>query len=102
MSPNRKAEAASTATDDKICFVTAPIGEDGSETRRRSDKVLAHIIKPAAGHCGNTAVRADEISRPGTITSQIIQHLLNAEPVGRGLDGHERDRGWAAVVRWLG
>lgn len=63
---------------DKICFVIAPIGEDGSETRKRSDQILKHVIKPAAASCGYDAIRADEISEPGLITSQVIQHIVDA------------------------
>lgn len=61
---------------DRICFVIAPIGEAESETRKRSDQVLKHVISPAATACGYKAVRADQISEPGMITSQVIQHIV--------------------------
>ena len=63
-------------TDSKNCFVIAPIGESGSDTRKRSDQVLKHVIKPAVASCGYEAVRADEIEKPGMITSQVIQHIV--------------------------
>ncbi len=63
--------------DDKTCFVIAPIGEAESETRKRSDQVLKHIIRPAAADCGYKAIRADEIDKPGIITSQVIQHVVS-------------------------
>jgi hypothetical protein len=63
--------------DAKICFVIAPIGEPDSETRKRSDQVLKHVIKPATKERGFTAIRADQISETGFITSQVIQHLVN-------------------------
>ena len=63
-------------TDSKNCFVIAPIGESGSDTRKRSDQVLKHVIKPAVTSCGYEAVRADEIEKPGMITSQVIQHIV--------------------------
>jgi len=62
---------------DKICFVIAPIGEAESETRKRSDQVLKHVIGPAALACGYKAIRADQISEPGMITSQVIQHIVD-------------------------
>lgn len=62
---------------DKLCFFISPIGEDGSETRKRSDQVLKHIIKPAAAACGYRAERADEIDKPGLITSQVIQRVIS-------------------------
>ena len=63
--------------DNKVCFVIAPIGETGSETRKRSDQVLKHIIRPAVESYGYSAVRADEIESPGMITSQVIQHVVD-------------------------
>lgn len=62
---------------DKVCFVISPIGEPDSDTRKRSDQVLKHVIRPAATSCGYKAVRADEIDKPGMITSQVIQHVVN-------------------------
>ena len=56
----------------KKCFVISPIGEEGSEMRERSNKVLEHIIKPPVEECGYECMRADEIAEPGIITSQII------------------------------
>jgi hypothetical protein len=61
----------------KTCFVISPIGESGSETRKRSDIVLKYVISPAAEQCGFTALRADQISEPGLITSQVIQHIID-------------------------
>lgn len=61
----------------KTCFVIAPIGEEGSDTRKRSDIVLKYVISPAAEHCGYAALRADQISEPGLITSQVIQHIID-------------------------
>ena len=60
----------------KICFVIAPIGEPESDTRRRSDQILRHVIRPAVEARGYEAIRADEISEPGIITSQVIQHIV--------------------------
>src|SRR6266567_4437246 len=64
------------AQEKKTCFAIAPIGDPDSETRKRSDQVLRHVIRPAATACDYTAVRADEIDKPGMITSQVIQHIV--------------------------
>ena len=61
----------------KICFVIAPIGEPESDTRKRSDLILRHVIRPAVEAKGYTATRADDISEPGIITSQVIQHVVD-------------------------
>ncbi len=61
----------------KLCFVIAPIGDEGTAGRQRSDQVFNHIITPVAKECGYEPIRADKISEPGIITSQVIQHLLD-------------------------
>ena len=65
------------ATAEKICFVISPIGEADSDTRKRADLVLKYVIRPAVEACGYKAVRADEIDKPGMITSQVIQHVVS-------------------------
>lgn len=75
------------ATGEKICFVIAPIGADGSDIRLRSDQVLKHIIGPSAEACGYTTLRADHISEPGIITSQVIQHIVEDPLVVADLTG---------------
>lgn len=62
---------------DKQCFVIAPIGDADSETRKRSDKILKYVINPAVDSCGYKPIRADQISEPGMITSQVIQHIVD-------------------------
>ena len=83
----------------KTCFVIAPIGDEGSETRRRSDQMLTHIIKPAVKECGYEAVRADEISEPGIITSQVIQHIIDDELVIADLTGKNPNVFYELAVR---
>ena len=61
----------------KSCFVIAPIGEPESETRKRSDQILKHVISPAAVECGYSTTRSDQISEPGMITSQVIQRIVD-------------------------
>ncbi len=70
-----------SAENSKICFVIAPIGEPESETRKRSDQVMRHIIRPVVEPCGYEAIRADEIDKPGIITSQVLQFVVEADLV---------------------
>jgi hypothetical protein len=72
---------------EKVCFVVAPIGESESDTRKRSDQVLKHIIKPSVNERGYEAQRADEISDPGIITAQVIQKLIEVPLVVADLTG---------------
>jgi hypothetical protein len=59
----------------KTCFVIAPIGKPDSETRKRSDLVLEYVVTPALAAVGYKPLRADQISEPGVITHQVIQHI---------------------------
>src|SRR4030088_3189951 len=82
-----------------ICLVLAPIGKEGSDLRTRSDKVLKHIIGPVAEECGYEAVRADKISEPGMITTQVINHILNDPMVVGDLTGHNANVFYELAVR---
>ncbi len=64
------------------CFVIAPIGAPGSETRKRSDQVIRHLVEPVVtAHGFDKPLRADNMDRPGMITSQIVAELLDADLV---------------------
>jgi len=67
-----------TKNEKKICFVISPIGDEDSDTRKRSDMVLKHIITGPIEELGYEVIRADKISEPGIITTQIIQHIVDA------------------------
>jgi hypothetical protein len=62
----------------KVCFVISPIGDEDSDTRKRSDQVLKHIITGPVESLGYEVIRADKISEPGIITSQIIEFIVDA------------------------
>jgi hypothetical protein len=68
-------------TTTKICFFIAPIGEEGSEDRDRSDQVRDFVVKPIAEKFGYRVIRADEISKSGVITSQVIEYLFDSSLV---------------------
>jgi hypothetical protein len=59
------------------CFVIAPIGEDGSSTRKRTDTVFKHIIQKAV-EGQYEAVIAHKLEVGGMITMQIIEKIVNA------------------------
>jgi hypothetical protein len=72
---------------ERECFFIAPIGEKGSEVRRRSDGVRDWVVKPAAVAHGLEAVRADDVGEPGQITSQAVKHCLKAKAAVADLTG---------------
>lgn len=65
----------------RVCFVISPIGEEGSATREKADEILKYIIQPVLTPLGYETVRADKIDESGTITTQIIQKLIDADIV---------------------
>jgi hypothetical protein len=67
-----------TKPEKRICFIISPIGDNESEVRKRSDKVLKHIITPSVEPFGYDVIRADKISEPGIITTQIIQYIVDS------------------------
>lgn len=70
------------------CFFIAPIGDDGSEIRKRSDGVRDWVVKPAAKAAADlTTVRADDVGEPGQITAQAVQHCLKAKAAVADLTG---------------
>jgi hypothetical protein len=88
-----------SASSKGVCFVVAPIGGEGSDTRRRSDQVFRHIIAPVVGALGYEAVRADQISQPGVITTQIVQQLLDAPLVVADLKDHNPNLFYELAIR---
>jgi hypothetical protein len=61
------------------CFFIAPIGDEGGDVRKRSDGVLKYIVARAAREVDLVAVRSDQIAKPGQITLQVIEHVLQAK-----------------------
>jgi hypothetical protein len=60
------------------CFVIAPIGEDHSSTRERTEKVSEFIIGPAAEHCGYDVNIAHRMSTSGMISTDIVTSIVEA------------------------
>lgn len=73
----------------KKCFVVCPISDENSETRKRSDQLLKHIIKPACLECGfDSPERVDLIANPNSITDKILECLRTYDLVIVDLTDH--------------
>ncbi len=78
-----------TSNDDyeNICFIITPIGNENSSVRKKTDGLISNVIKPVCDGLGLKAVPAHEIDKPGSITRQVIQHIMNSKMVIANLTG---------------
>jgi hypothetical protein len=83
----------------KNAFVIAPIGKIDSPIRKRADQIFKYVIAPIVKELGYEPVRADKIPKPGIITSQIIDHILNDPLVIADLTGHNPNVFYELAVR---
>jgi hypothetical protein len=66
----------------KDCFIVGPIGSADTPVRIHADWLLEEIFGPVmAGYPEFTVHRADKLSQPGLIDTQVITHLLNDDLV---------------------
>ncbi|MHC4503122.1 MAG: hypothetical protein ACYTFI_07445 [Planctomycetota bacterium] len=77
----------STGEKARNCFVATPIGEEGSSQRRAVDGLIATALRPPLEELGLEVVVPHEMADPGSITRQVIEHLLNAKLVVANLTG---------------
>jgi len=85
--------------DEKLCFVIAPIGEDDSDIRKRSDQIFKHIIDPIATKHGYKAIRADHVEKLGSITTDLVEHLLKDPLVIADLTDHNPNVMYELAIR---
>jgi hypothetical protein len=90
---------SAAASLDSECFFIAPIGKGGSPERKRSDALLRFVVARAAAELGLTAVRADQISEPGQITLQVIDHVLRARAAVADLTGSNANVYYELAIR---
>ncbi|WP_298526733.1 hypothetical protein [uncultured Porphyromonas sp.] len=78
--PQKETSTAETSTL-KQCFIVTPLGMDGSEIRRKADGVIQAVLKPILEEFEYEVIPPHEIDKPGSITIQVIEHLLHDELV---------------------
>ncbi len=65
----------------KTCFILSSLGHEGSVTRTLSNQKLYHIFLPVLSELNYETLRADQITSPGSISTQIISQLINSDLV---------------------
>lgn len=85
----------------KTCFYITPIGEEGSDERKHADLLLGQIVEPAIDALGLdlVVVRADQMTQPGMISSQILQHVLGTRLVIVDLSFHNPNVFYELAIR---
>ena len=90
---------AAKAEFDTTCFYITAIGEEGSEQRQHSDLFVSSIVEPALESFGLKLIRADAIDKPGTITRQIIDYILQSRLVIADLSFHNPNVFYELAIR---
>jgi signal transduction histidine kinase len=83
----------------RTCFVISPFGDETSASRKRSDQVIRHVIEPVVVDAGYDVERADRLGKPGIITSQVIERLVQADLVVADLSEHNANVFYELAVR---
>lgn len=73
---------------EKICFIVTAIGESGTPTRERSDKVYKYLIAPVCEELGYKPIRVDHVNAVDNINETIINHLKTAPMVIADMTDH--------------
>lgn len=73
--------------DSSTAFVICQIGAPGSEIRARTDELCDFVLREPLAERGLRLARADEDPRPGTVTVQIVQSIVNAKVIVADLTG---------------
>lgn len=81
------AKSIETNAVEKKCFIISPFGHEGSDVRRKAEGLIESVIKPVLTELGFNAISSLDISKPGSITNQVIEHLLNDDLVIANLSG---------------
>ena len=76
-----KSDESGSAGSVSDCFVIAPIGQEGSDSRRGAETIYKNLIEPCCVKLQLAVTRAHEISSPGLITNQILEFLRDSKVV---------------------
>ncbi|MDR3246707.1 MAG: hypothetical protein LBT50_09785 [Prevotellaceae bacterium] len=72
---------------EKVCFFIAPIGDEGSDDRRRTDGLIHEVLSPMLKEFGLKLECSHRMNSSGSITNKIIEYLLTSDLVIADLTG---------------
>lgn len=65
----------------KKCFIVTPIGGEHSDIRRAADGLIDSVLEPICNELDLEMFVAHRIDTPGSITTQVLEHVLNDDLV---------------------
>lgn len=83
----------------KKCFIITPIGSEGSDIRKKAEGVIDAVINPVLRSMDYDIYIPHKMNNPGSITGQIIDHILNDELVIANLTGLNANVMYELAVR---
>jgi len=81
------------------CLVISPVGDPGTDARKRADQVFKHIIEPVVSALGYAAKRADEMGLPGVITGQLLAAVADSDLLVADLTDHDANVFYELAIR---
>ncbi len=81
------------------CLVISPVGDPGTEARKRADQVFKHIIEPVVSALGYGAKRADEMGLPGIITGKLLAAVADSDLLVADLTDHDANVFYVLAIR---
>jgi len=81
------------------CLVISPLGDPGTDARKRADQVFKHIIQPVVSALGFAAKRADEIGLPGIISGPLLAAVADSDLVVADLTDHDANVFYELAIR---
>jgi hypothetical protein len=79
--------SVSAGARDGSCFIVTPIGDPASLVRRAADGLINSVIIPVVSRLVKEVHVPHRMANPGSITIQVIEHLLNDDLVVANLTG---------------